>query len=83
MTPGNRASYSLIQSKSAFTITAVTVVCWALALALAFFHITSGIRTDLGGVIAMTMTLRLLQSYFLLNLHQLQNTLHKIEYVNT
>ena len=51
-------NYSLIQSYKAFTMTAVTVVCWALAFAFAFFHKTSGILTDLGGVIAMSLTLR-------------------------
>ena len=51
--------FSFTQSNSALTITAVTVVCWTFALALAFFHKTSGMRTDLGGVIAMLFTLRL------------------------
>ena len=51
--------YSLTQSYRALTITAVTVMCCAFALAFAFFQSTSGILTDLGGVIAIGWTVRL------------------------
>ena len=62
----------------AFTITAVTVVCCAFAFAFAFFHKTSGIRTDRGGVIAMLPTIRLLQSNGVMKWHYLILTTYEL-----
>ena len=47
-------------------MTAVTVVCCAFAFAFAFFHRTSGIRTDRAGVVGMFLTIDLLLENFVL-----------------